>query len=253
MAVPAASPRLTADPRGHFFGPMAHAYACGAQMAVTNEAPWNIVFASCSCCGVEEKREMLRESWGVHDPAEWRATLEGLLDERSSDQGATLVMDIRWQTAQWYRRPIDPATWQAAVGDWCRRNGQADIHAPLIETVERILRYEARLTADGVLPYGAVIRDMIAYDFGRAVNFARWGVHAEYTDPATAESFILHAGVQSRRFYSSWAHLSAGYILGRCLRFDEDEFGPYYTGPVAAHHALMQDPQSPWLNLPFQM
>src|SRR5690606_21168691 len=140
-----------------------------------------------------------------------------------------------------YRRPIDPATWQAAVGDWCRRNGQADIHAPLIETVERILRYEARLTADGVLPYGAVIRDMIAYDFGRAVNFARWGVHAEYTDPATAESFILHAGVQSRRFYSSWAHLSAGYILGRCLQIGRAscrERVYISVGRVAGHIAV---------------
>lgn len=246
-------PPLLAEPQGHFFGPLAHAYACGAQMAVTYEAPWNIVFHSCRCCDVEQKREMLRRSWGVHDPAAWRTTLDTLLDDRGSDQSASTVLGIRRHMAEYYRTAIDPGTWQGAVIDWCGQQGRADLNPRLLETLGRILTYEARLVADGVLVQGDFVRDMVAYDYGRAVNFARWGVHAQYTDPGTAESLIMHAGGQSRRHYSSWAEISAGYILGRALRFDNDTFGDFYTEPVAAHHTLMTHPHSPWVNLPFHM
>lgn len=243
---------LQADPQGHFYGPLAHAYACGAQMAVTNEVPWNIVFSS-SPNDVEQKREMLRSSWGVHDAGGWRSTLDTLLGDQSSDQCASIVMGIRRQLVGYYRGLIDPGTWQGAIANWCGQNGCRDLQPTLMETMGRIVRYEASLMGDGVLMGGDYVRDMIAYDFGRAVNFARWGVHAQYVGPRAAEAFILHAGAQSRRHYNSWAEVSAGYILGRSLRFDNDEYGEFYTEPVAAHHTLVSHPQSPWLNLPFHM
>lgn len=230
---------------------MAHAYACGAQMAVTNGAPWNIVFRSCGCCDVEQKRATLRDSWDVHDPGGWRATLEQLLSGKSGDLPATIVLNIRWQLVAYYRVSLDVGTWQGAVANWCYQNGNQEFQSELMESLNRIVRYETRMAHDGVLPPGGFVRGMAAYDFGRAVNFARWGVHAQYTDPGTAEAFIAHASTMSQRFYSSWADSSAGYILGRSLWFDQESFGDYYTQAVAAHHMLMNNPQSPWVNLPF--
>ncbi|GAA3760103.1 hypothetical protein GCM10022205_54930 [Spinactinospora alkalitolerans] len=245
---------MLAEPYGHFHGPMAHAFACGAQMAVTNEAPWNTIARSCSCCGPVEKREMLRESWGVTDLASWRGQLEALLGDDSSDRTATLVLGLRRQAAQWYGSAVDATTWRGAVEQWCRQNRQGDgVYQRLLSRAGAVLDYERRFVADGLLPPGGFVTHMIAYDFGRAVNMARWGVHAEFADPRTAEWYVLRAGEQARRHYASWADLSAGYALGRVLRFDDGEFGPYYTGPLAAHHALMSDPQSPWRNIPWNL
>src|SRR5690625_2655549 len=40
------------------------------------------------------------------------------------------------------------------------------------------------------------------------------------------------------RPYTSWAEFSAGYILGRCLHFDDGEFGHWYTTPLEVHHTM---------------
>ncbi|MFC7327516.1 DUF1266 domain-containing protein [Marinactinospora rubrisoli] len=247
-------PAVLAEPYGYFHGPMAHAFACGAQMAVNNEAPWNTIVKSCSCCGPEQKRNMLRESWGVTNVEEWRRTLERLLDDTSSDDAATLLLGMRRQLAHQYGGPVDAGTWRSAIERWCTHNNRGgDVYQRLLGVAGMILDYEKRMTADGVLPPGAFVTHMIGYDFGRAVNMARWGVHAEFTDPRIAEWYVMRAGEQCLRYFTSWLDLSTSYLMGRVLRFDEGEYGPYYTDTVAAHHALMTNPQSPWLNVPWTM
>ncbi|WP_371131936.1 DUF1266 domain-containing protein [Streptomyces sp. cf386] len=49
-----------------------------------------------------------------------------------------------------------------------------------------------------------------------------------------------------------WQDFSAGFILGRCLHFDNDKFGSWYQDMVAVRRILMSDPGSPWLNIPFR-
>ncbi|MFE3638559.1 DUF1266 domain-containing protein [Streptomyces sp. NPDC059168] len=51
--------------------------------------------------------------------------------------------------------------------------------------------------------------------------------------------------------YKSWRDFAAGYILGRCLHFDDEEFGNWYTDMVDVHRVLMPDPESPWLTVSF--
>ena len=43
-----------------------------------------------------------------------------------------------------------------------------------------------------------------------------------------------------------------GYILGRCLHFDNEKFGSWYQDMVTVHRILTSDPGSPWLNIPFR-
>lgn len=45
---------------------------------------------------------------------------------------------------------------------------------------------------------------------------------------------------------------SAGYILGRVLRFDDEEYGPYYETALNAHRLLTQAEGSPWRNIPWR-
>jgi hypothetical protein len=254
MAPSWSPPRVHSEPGGYFHGPVAHAFACGAQMAVTNEAPWNTIDRSCSCCSPKQKRAMLKESWGVESLADWHRVLENLLDDEGSDGPAELILDLRAQAARQRQGPVDPGAWRRAIRSWQEaQNAPKELYEQLVGLAGVILTYEKRMTADGALPPGGMVTAMIAYDFGRAVNMARWGVHAQFADRVTAERYIMRAGAQCLRYFASWADLSAGYILGRCLRFDDGEFGDFYTDPVAAHRALLTDPGSPWLNLPFRM
>ncbi|MEU6060383.1 DUF1266 domain-containing protein [Streptomyces sp. NPDC047097] len=106
------------------------------------------------------------------------------------------------------------------------------------ELVRRIIRYEARFRADGLLPPDGWVSTAAAYDYGRAVGLARWGLAARFCDPHQAEQAIVHTGALSRAAYGSWQDLSAGYALGRVLRFDDEEYGPYYEDTLAAHRTV---------------
>lgn len=63
---------------------------------------------------------------------------------------------------------------------------------------------------------------------------------------------MIRAGELCREHYSSWEEFSAGYILGRALRFDEESFGHMYSSALTPHRILSKDLASPWRNIPFQ-
>ena len=92
----------------------------------------------------------------------------------------------------------------------------------MVASVDVITRYEARFQADGILPPNGIVNSVFGYDFGRAVNMARWGFGGRFCDYRTAESVVLRAGELCRQHYTSWADFSAGYALGRVIRFDNE-------------------------------
>ncbi|MFI2078525.1 DUF1266 domain-containing protein [Streptomyces triculaminicus] len=61
---------------------------------------------------------------------------------------------------------------------------------------------------------------------------------------------IERAGTAAQAAYDSWEEFCAGYVLGRCLHFDDEEFGPWYAEVLTAHRSLATDPESPWLTVP---
>ncbi|MFF1690467.1 MULTISPECIES: DUF1266 domain-containing protein [unclassified Streptomyces] len=108
------------------------------------------------------------------------------------------------------------------------------------------------MRADGILGEGRYVRSLDAWHLGRASKMARWGLGARFGTIEEAESVVVQAGRSAMLSYRSWQEFSAGYILGRCLHFDEEEFGDWYEDMVSAHRILMSDAGSPWLNIPFQ-
>ncbi len=73
-------------------------------------------------------------------------------------------------------RPVDPRLWQRAAGETLYEWGATE--SELVEArelIQRILRYEARFRADGLLPPDGHVASATGYDFGRAVSVARWG------------------------------------------------------------------------------
>ncbi len=243
---------LSADPNGPFHGPLAHAFACAVHISVNNGALWNSPNRACGCCDVWQKREGLAEDWGIESPDDWRRQQESLINGASSNASASLLLEIRHRIAWQTRAPVPPGSWYQAIAGWCQENHRDNAYQQLVALAGMILTYEDRFVVDGLLPRGAVVNDIRAWDTGRGVNMARWGVHCGYADARTAHWYAVRAGELSRQYYSSWMEFSAAYILGRCLHFDRGEFGFRYTDPLAVHRAMMTHPQSPWLNLQFR-
>ncbi|MFB9689952.1 DUF1266 domain-containing protein [Amycolatopsis plumensis] len=244
--------RLITAPYGHLEGPIAHALACGAHLAVLNAAPWNLLDGRYHDYVAEVRS--LRDWWGVPDPPGWRATMTGLIGDGYALTPGNLVLMLRLRFAAEYGLPgaeFDPLTWAQLVDRWCAENDAADQADELRDTVRRVSRCERRLRADGLVDADGCVTTALSWDVGRAVTIARGGLAAGYCDALSAELMVLEAGSLARRYHQSWADLSAGYVMGRVLHDDSGEFGEWYPAAVRVHHQLLQDPASPWLNLDF--
>ncbi|HEX2133615.1 MAG TPA: DUF1266 domain-containing protein [Actinophytocola sp.] len=230
---------LVATPTGPFYGPLAHGFACGAHIPVHVSSPWNALGDPAR--DHRAARAALADSWGVTTAEGWRRRADDLLAGRDLRFGvgpdADAVLDVRRRLRE--HGPVDPTAWRRAVPD------------ELVPLVGVITRYEARFRADGILPPDGVVNSVLGYDFGRAVTLARRGHGARFCDRRTAEAVVLRAGEQCRRHYRSWADFSAGYALGRVLRFDQEQYGHMYVSVRGPHRLLMTEPSSPWCHLPF--
>lgn len=182
------------------------------------------------------------------------------------------VLQLRRSMALDFAGPVDVDHWRQAAGNVVRRRAEATAEPRLSANgvapggtvtaaelegqvsgvqrlIGRIARYEARFRADGLLPEGGFVRSVEAWDYGRASAMARWGLAARLCSLQEAEAAVVRAGRLVQFNYRSWEDFSAAYVLGRCLHFDEEEFGEWYETVLATHRALTTDPASPWRTL----
>ncbi|RKT83202.1 SseB protein N-terminal domain-containing protein [Saccharopolyspora antimicrobica] len=244
---------LRTEYTGPLHGPLAHGLACGALLATHNKVVWNDIGDSYD--HYAEDVLVLRDAWNVTDRDGCLGQLSFLLRGVNSPAEIQFLLGVRnAMTRRWPGAQDDAEAWRKISADQFLALGNDPGRIPAIqELIGRILRYESRFRADGVLPPDGRVTSTLGYDYGRAVNFARWGLSARYLTFDEAEQAILEAGELSRKAHSSWADFSAGYILGRVLRFDEESYGEFYHPVVAAHRILLNDPSSPWHNIPFNL
>ncbi|TDD67249.1 DUF1266 domain-containing protein [Actinomadura darangshiensis] len=229
---------LVTDPGTAAWGRLAAALAVGAHLAVGNGVAWNTLADHDESGG--DDRVLLERDWGITDAEGWRKQMDGLLDARNSDPAIQMVLDRRG-------RGTGERAWREAIVAWCReRDISEETVQEVVELSGLVLRYESRFRADGLLPPDGLVESVYGYDFGRAVNMARWGLNAGYCDAEEAEKCVLTAGHRAHQVYPSWGSFSAGYVLGRMLRFDEGGFGEWYDRSLAGHRILAEDPESPW-------
>ncbi|MEV6246981.1 DUF1266 domain-containing protein [Streptomyces sp. NPDC051742] len=225
--------RFAALRHGPLHGPLAFGLACGTHLAFGNGVPWNDVGSA--YMGYTIILDTLREGWGVTDRAGWRKQLDALLDGRNSPPEPDFALKVREELRRARGEAPSADEWRETAAGHAQDLGASPSSVRHIEElVRRILRYESRFRADGLLPPQGRVLKTIAYDYGRAVNLARWGLTARFCAPPEAEQAIVHAGALARSAYGSWQDYSAGYALGRALRFDGEEYGRYHEENVAA-------------------
>ncbi|MGW1195131.1 DUF1266 domain-containing protein [Streptomyces sp. NPDC002536] len=257
---------------GPLHGPLAHGLACGALLFVKNGEPWNAMAYHGG--GYFHEKDRLEDWWGVGDPEGWRDAQERLLNADMVGGVWEFALGVRRAMAQDFVGPVDVEQWRRTAENVLRRRiaeaGETRITpdgvtrgktlaedeieehvAELHRLIGLITRYEARFRADGLLAEDAYVRTTQAWDHGRASGMARWGLAARYCTLHEAEEAVLRAGIAARSAYSSWEEFSAAYALGRCLHFDEEQFGSWYEEVLQAHRILTTDPGSPWLNIPW--
>ncbi|WP_344429148.1 DUF1266 domain-containing protein [Streptomyces lavendulocolor] len=211
------------------------------------------LFTGTVCGDYTSERRTLRRSWDITDHDGWRRQTAFLLDYSNSPAEPEYALRVREQLRKSIGELPPADLWrETAAGSLQDRGAPPALVAEMAELVRRILRYEARFRADGLLAEDGWVTTASAYDYGRAVNLARWGLSARYCDPQQAEQTIVHAGALAKAAYSSWEGFSAGYALGRVLRFDGEEYGHFYEGVLAAHRLLTDDEGSPWRNIPWR-
>ncbi|MEU0401552.1 DUF1266 domain-containing protein [Streptomyces sp. NPDC006197] len=243
--------RLVALRHGPLHGPLAFGLACGGHLAFGNGVPWNDVGSV--YMGYTHELDTLREGWGVTDRAGWRKQLDALLDGRNSPPEPDFALRVREELRLARGAVPSPDEWRETAAGHAQDLGAGPAAVRHIEElVRRIVRYEARFRAEGLLPPEGRVRRTVAYDYGRAVNLTRWGLSARFCAPPEAEQAIVHAGALARSAYGSWEEYSAGYALGRVLRFDGEEYGRFHEQNVAAHRALTAHEGSPWRNIPWR-
>ncbi|WP_433510654.1 DUF1266 domain-containing protein [Nonomuraea sp. CA-143628] len=245
---------------GPLHGDVAHGLACGALLCVNNASLWNAM--GWHGTGYVRERRRLEEWWEITSREGWQQAQEELLKGRMSSSVWGFVLRIRSTLARDFGGAVEVDHWRQVTSRVIRHHAAEDATTSDSEAeaevagaqrlIGRIIRYEARFRADGLLPEGGFVRTVEAWDYGRASKMARWGLGARYCDLVEAETAVLRAGAVSRLNYRSWVEFSAAYILGRCLHFDEEEFGDWYGEMLNAHRILTTDPNSPWLNIPFK-
>jgi uncharacterized protein DUF1266 len=240
---------VVSAPQGPYFGPLAHGFACGAHIPVHVASPWNALDDPVR--DYQDNRESLADSWGVETAQDWSRQVDYLLAGLNVGPEADAVLNVRRMLLR-QQGHYDQLTWENAVGDWARRQRrQPNEIDEMVRLAGAVARYESRFRTDGLLPQNAFVTSVFGYDFGRAVNMARWGYGGRFCDYPTAERVVLRAGELCRQHYSSWADFSAGYALGRVLRFDEEQYGHMYVSVLGPHRLLTTDPASPWWHVPF--
>lgn len=245
-------------------GPVAHGLALTALLRVKNGELWNTL--SGHGVGYDAERERLSQWWGVTDRASWLEHTEELLRGEMLNPRWEFALQVRRElhrsAEHQHGRPPGLQQWREAAEE-VLRNRIAESGAPshghsadsrvaaVQDVIGTVSRYEARFRADGLLAADGFVRSVLAWDYGRAASLARWGLTARYCTLPETEQLLLRAGRVSQTVYGSWAEFSAAHVLGRCLHFDDEEFGSWYTDMLTAHRILTTEPTSPWRNIPF--
>lgn len=245
-------------------GPLLHGLACGAQLCVTNGYAWNTTEHHGN--GYSAELALLEKWWDVKVRDEWLQIERRLLDREVGSSAWDDVLDTRNGLADHFGGPVDAAQWRqydesrlrqyvAQSGDPAEPGANPRLDEAIANRrnlITRVLWYEGRFREDQLLPQDGYVRSTAAWDLGRASAMARWGRSTRFCTRAEMFDALRELSQDAQRRYASWEEFGLGYLLGRCLHFDEEEFGAWYTDCRDIHLQLLSNETSPWLTVPFR-
>ena len=210
---------------------LAASLACGSHLAVQNEAPWNAIGYVYNDYPADVR--LLREGWRITEYEHWRAATEDLLTGPGS--AAEAVAEQPDAVAAHLAAMRADGIWEPEAGVDARAAAGAGTGV--------------RVESGSESGLATRVPDVRAWDYGRAINLARWAAATKLCDMDEARDTARRAGRASAGLYRDWRELSAGYILGRLLHFGDVGRGEYYRSIRKVHRILVEDPASPWRTL----
>lgn len=174
--------------------------------------------------------------------AESRADLLAVLErDWSAGTRPELLETLGWLAREGHRK---------AYNDACRLDVTATATLNPWETIEKVIEdkkvlgqvYFTRAHRDRIGP-----RSLVAWDAGRLITIAGWGVVTGLLSEDEAWAYILPMAQLAQHIYSSWDELGKHYLLG--YEFWSGE----WDGELARGHlSLLSNPASPWRALPWR-
>lgn len=245
-------------------GALLHGLACGAQLCVTNGYAWNTTEHHGN--GYSAELALVEKWWDVKVREDWLEIQHRLLNRNVGSSAWDDVLRTRNRLVDHFGGPVDAAQWQQYDESGFRQyvaqtgapahpgaNPELDgVVAARAELITGILRYEERFREDRLLPDGGYVRSTAAWDLGRASAMARWGRSTRFCSQAEMFDALRALSQEAQRHYTSWAEFGVGYILGRCIQFDDDDSRNWYTEARGIHEQLLSVEQSPWRTVPFR-
>lgn len=192
-------------------------------------------------------RQMLANSWGVHDRDETLGTVQNLL-EYAGDPGYRAMLPALRQllTVPVGQRP----GYLASIAEMVR--GAVDDSVTDEQVVAEVNRVVGPfLVPESVLALPAALPpDTVGWDTARALRVL-WMAHgAGFVTEQDAEPFVRAALDLTRQVYGSWREHADGFLVGRAQWVEAvDDSSLEYAGGMATalHH-----PDSPWVLTPLR-
>lgn len=145
------------------------------------------------------------------------------------------MLDVR-RTLLRQHGHYDLSVWENAVADWARRSRRDDVD-DLVAMAGAITRYESRF------PHRRAAAEERHRELGVRLRLRPRRRHG----PLGFRRPLLRPPDRGTGGPAG----SAGYALGRVIRFDGEQYGHMYASVLGPHRLLTADRSSPWWHLPF--
>jgi hypothetical protein len=178
------------------------------------------------------KSDVLENSWGVHDHDSAIFILEWLKNEGHNK----LFMDTRTQL-------LKGTNGDQAKYEELRRDLLLNVHPFERESMAFAFDF-VWFHRDDLGEHG-----LLAWDYGRLINVARWSYSAGYITEQEAWEYITYAGPRIQQSFSSWDEYGDEYLLGRTFWQRSNSHPNAYT----SINWLKTYSSSPWKTLRWDM
>lgn len=239
---------IPTDPHGYLYGPLAQGLALSAPMVVANDAAWN----SLTDVGSADVKYFMSEVWGITDREDWMERLNALVNGQYGDSVAYHAAIVRTRVRTVRDQPrVSDADWAAALRDEAARVEAPTAYAdalcatiPAIHAAEQTLRQAHLLGAD------EEVVALDGYDYLRAGNIARWGVHLGFGSSDIAANVAIACRDSASQLYGNWREYALGVLAGRIVTYPES-WGRHVTCGIEMMRPFLDSINSPWTNIPF--